>query len=74
MFILNISKTCLYEFYHEYMALFREKCKIMYTDSLIYYIKCDNIYDMKPDISRSDTSDYLMDSSDYPRMKHVSRE
>jgi len=33
--------------------LFREKCKIMYidTDSLIYYIECDNIYDiMKRDI------------------------
>ncbi|KYN16161.1 hypothetical protein ALC57_11593 [Trachymyrmex cornetzi] len=33
MCILDISKTCLYEFHHEYMApVFREKCKIMYTD------------------------------------------
>ncbi|KYN14580.1 hypothetical protein ALC57_13214, partial [Trachymyrmex cornetzi] len=41
MCILDISKTCLYEFHHEYMApVFREKCKIMYTDtdSLIWYI------------------------------------
>ncbi|KYM83297.1 hypothetical protein ALC53_06228, partial [Atta colombica] len=46
--ILNISK-CLYEFYHEYIApLFRENCKVMYTntDSLIYHIKCDDIYDI----------------------------
>ncbi|KYN03865.1 hypothetical protein ALC62_05270, partial [Cyphomyrmex costatus] len=31
MCILDISKTCLYEFHHEYMApLFHDKCKIMY--------------------------------------------
>ena len=32
-----------------YMApLFRENCKVMYTDtdSLIYYIECDNVYDI----------------------------
>jgi len=49
MCILDISKTYLYEFYHEYMApLYRDKCKIMYTDtdSLIYYIECDNAYDI----------------------------
>jgi len=46
MCILDISKICLYEFHHEYMApLYRDKCKIMYTDtdSLIYYIECNNI-------------------------------
>ena len=40
--------------------LFREKCKIMYTDidSLIYHIECDDVYDiMKRDISRFYTSD-----------------
>jgi len=39
MCILDISKTCLYEFHREYMLpLYRDKCKIMYTDtdSLIY--------------------------------------
>ncbi|XP_050457754.1 uncharacterized protein LOC126854768 isoform X2 [Cataglyphis hispanica] len=62
MCILDISKVCLYEFHHEYMLpLYRENCKIMYTDtdSLIYYIKCDDIYEnMKRDIDRFDTSDY----------------
>src|SRR5215469_14930598 len=62
MRILDISKTCLYEFHHEYMIpLFRDKCKIMYTDtdSLIYNIECDDVYDiMKRDINRFDTSDY----------------
>jgi len=34
MCILDISKVCLYEFYHEYMSpMYRDKCKIMYTDS-----------------------------------------
>ncbi|XP_050447449.1 uncharacterized protein LOC126849549 [Cataglyphis hispanica] len=62
MCILDISKVCLYEFHHEYMLpLYHENCKVMYTDtdSLIYYIKCDDIYEnMKRDIDRFDTSDY----------------
>ncbi|KYM93940.1 hypothetical protein ALC62_15447, partial [Cyphomyrmex costatus] len=62
MCILDISKTCLYEFHHEYMApLFRDRCEIMYTytDSLIYRIECDDVYEtMKRDIDRFDTSDY----------------
>ncbi|XP_018307240.1 DNA polymerase-like [Mycetomoellerius zeteki] len=66
MCILDISKTCLYEFHHEYMLpLYREKCKIMYTDtdSLIYYIECDNVYGvMKRDINKFDTSDYAIAS------------
>ncbi|XP_070169344.1 uncharacterized protein [Polyergus mexicanus] len=62
MCILDISKTYLYEFHHEYMVpLHREKCKIMYTntDSLIYHIECEDVYkNMKRDIARFDTSDY----------------
>jgi len=45
MCILDISKVCLYEF-HEYMSpMYRDKCKIMHTDtdSLIYYIDCDDV-------------------------------
>ncbi|XP_011705571.1 PREDICTED: uncharacterized protein LOC105460774, partial [Wasmannia auropunctata] len=34
MCILDVSKVCLYEFHHEYMLpLYRDKCKIMYTDT-----------------------------------------
>ncbi|EFN61254.1 hypothetical protein EAG_04031, partial [Camponotus floridanus] len=43
MCILDISKTCLYEFHHEYIyPLYRDKCRVMYTDtdSLIYHIEC----------------------------------
>ncbi|XP_036146043.1 uncharacterized protein LOC118646698 [Monomorium pharaonis] len=62
MCILDISKICLYEFHHEYMlSLYRDKCKVMYTDtdSLIYHVECENIYEnMKRDIARFDTSDY----------------
>ncbi|KYM93653.1 hypothetical protein ALC62_15744 [Cyphomyrmex costatus] len=66
MCILDISKTCLYEFHHEYMApLFHDKCKIMNTDtdSLIYHVECDDIYEIiKRDIDRFDTSDYSVDN------------
>src|SRR5215469_5589586 len=59
MCILDISKTCLYEFHYEYMIpMFRDHCKIMYTntDSLIYNIECNDIYDiMKHNIDKFDT-------------------
>jgi len=67
MCILDISKTCLYEFHHDYMLpMYHEKCKVMYTDtdSLIYLIECDDVYDiMKRDISRFDTTDYAVDNA-----------
>ncbi|XP_070522413.1 uncharacterized protein [Cardiocondyla obscurior] len=63
MCILDISKTCLYEFHHEYMRpLYHDQCKIMYTDtdSLIYHIECEDVYDnMKRNINKFDTSDYI---------------
>jgi len=66
MCIFNIFKTCLYDFHHDYVSsMYREKCKVMYTDmdSLIYHIKCDNVYEiMKRDISRFDTSDYAVNN------------
>ena len=66
MCILDISKTCLYEFHHEYMSpLYRDKCRIMYTDtdSLIYHIECEDIYEnIKRDIAKFDTSDYAADN------------
>ncbi|XP_036148385.1 uncharacterized protein LOC118647470 [Monomorium pharaonis] len=55
MCILDISKTCLYEFHHNYMLpLYRDKCRVMYTDtdSLIYLVECEDIYEtMKRDIA-----------------------
>ena len=67
MCILDISKTFLYDFHHEYMApLFRDKCKIMYTDtdSLIYHVECDDVYNiMKHNTNRFDSSDYFIDNS-----------
>jgi len=67
MCILDMFKTCLYEFYHDYMLpMYHEQCKVMYTDmdSLIYLIECDDVYDiMKRDISRFDTSDYAVDNA-----------
>ena len=62
MCILDIAKTCVYEFHHEYMVpLYRDRCRVMYTDtdSLIYHIECEDAYaDMRRDISRFDTSDF----------------
>ncbi|XP_025073984.1 uncharacterized protein LOC112552593 [Pogonomyrmex barbatus] len=46
--------------------LYREKYKIMYTDtdSLVYHIECDDVYEtMKHDIARFDTSDYPSDNA-----------
>jgi len=66
MCILDIFKTSLYEFHHKYMLpMHRDKCKIMYTDtdSLIYHIEYDDIYDiMKRDIAKFDTNDYPADN------------
>jgi len=45
--------------------MYREKYKVMYTDtdSLIYHIECDDVYEIiKRDISRFDTSDYTIDN------------
>ncbi|XP_036150881.1 uncharacterized protein LOC118648637 [Monomorium pharaonis] len=62
MAILEIAKTRLYEFHYDYMLpLYRDKCKIMYTDtdSLIYFIECYDAYeDMKRFIDRFDTSNF----------------
>ena len=41
------------------LSIYHDKCKIVYTDSLIYHIECDDAYEsMKRDIARFDTSDY----------------
>ncbi|KAM0727228.1 hypothetical protein ACS0PU_006560 [Formica fusca] len=65
--IRDVSKIRLYEFHYEYMLpLYRDKCKIIYTDtdSLIYRIECEDVYeDMKCDIDRFDTSDYAVNNA-----------
>ncbi|XP_072758652.1 uncharacterized protein [Anoplolepis gracilipes] len=67
MCILDVSKMCLYEFHHDYMIpMYKEKCKVMYTDtdSLIYHIECEDVYEnMKRDIGKFDTSDYAIDNA-----------
>jgi len=48
------------------LPLYREKCKIMdtHTDSLIYHIECNDVYDiMKRDIAKFDTSNYPIDNA-----------
>ena len=63
---LTYRKSICTNFITRYMSpMYRDKCKIMYTDtdSLIYYIECDNVYEtMKRDIARFDTSDYPADN------------
>ena len=74
MCILEISKLRLYEFHYEYIIpLYRDKCKIMYTDtdSLIYLLECENVYeDIKRDIARFDTSDPERNKYDIPRVNN----
>ncbi|XP_066583804.1 uncharacterized protein [Prorops nasuta] len=66
MSILDISKTCMYEFHYDYMLpTFGSKCKAMYTDtdSLVYSIECDDVYSvMKRDLVKFDTNDYPADN------------
>ncbi|KYM77006.1 hypothetical protein ALC53_12542 [Atta colombica] len=41
-YVIHILKVCLYEFHHEYVPIYYDKCKIMYTDTdrLIYHVEC----------------------------------
>ncbi|KAJ8973246.1 hypothetical protein NQ317_005459 [Molorchus minor] len=68
MAILDISKTCVYEFHYDYMLqkFPVEKCKLLYTDtdSLVYELQCNDAYEevIGKDIDRFDTSDYPKDN------------
>lgn len=57
--VLDVSKTLMYNFHYDYMKKkYGYNCKLLYTDtdSLIYKVKCQNIYeDMKANIYYFDT-------------------
>ena len=64
--ILELSKILMYEFWYDYIKpKYVEKVKLCYmdTDSLIVYIKTDDIYkDIAEDVeTRFDTSNYELD-------------
>ena len=64
--ILDISKTLMYDFHYNYMRqMYNDNCRLLYTDtdSLIYSIRCQDIYeDIKMNIQFFDTSDYPEDN------------
>ena len=62
--VLDLSKTLMYDFHYNYMRKqFEDRCKLLYTDSLIYEISDEDIYKViKRDISNFDTSDYPADN------------
>lgn len=59
--VLEISKIKMYDFHYKFMVLkFNRKCQLLYTDtdSFIYNIKCDDIYQiMKLNLNHFYTSD-----------------
>ena len=67
--ILDISKTCMYEFHYEYVKKKWKKAKLCFTDtdSLLYQIETEDLFeDIAGDIAeRFDTCDF---ASDHPKV------
>ncbi|KAJ8914260.1 hypothetical protein NQ315_003625 [Exocentrus adspersus] len=62
--ILDISKTCVYDFHYNFMLknLDNNNCKLLFTDtdSLIYQVTCNDV--IKNNLEKFDTSDYPSDN------------
>jgi len=73
--ILDIFKTCLYEFHHEWHRCFAKivkllLCTLIRIVSLLYRVRLDimndiiNVYDiMKHEINRLDSNHYVVDNA-----------
>ena len=68
MFILDLSKTLMYDFHHNYIKKkYGDKAKLLFTDtdSLTYEIEAEDVYrDFWNDKEKFDNSDYI-ESSPY---------
>lgn len=65
MTILDLAKIYVYKFHEDMISMYGSNCQMLYTDtdSLIYVVTCDDIYeDMKKNIDLYDTSGYAPDN------------
>ncbi|MGI9555413.1 MAG: endonuclease domain-containing protein [Cyanophyceae cyanobacterium] len=64
--VLELSKLLMYEFHYDYIKQkYGEEAELLMTDtdSLMYHIKTNDVYeDMRQDLDRFDTSNYLPDN------------
>ena len=65
MSVLELSKTLMYEFYYDHLALkYGSNCQLLYTDAdcLLLEIKTEDVYkDKEKDLYYYDTSDFPKD-------------
>jgi hypothetical protein len=78
MGILDISKTCVYDFYYNVIKKkYNDEVSLLYTDtdSLIMEIKTDDFYDDVKNnlINEFDTSDYSKDNCYNMPLVHIKK-